>query len=337
MSLFNSSAQAEETTNKTPQFDKERLSKEINEFFQKLSAQEAEAFEKILYETTDFHLKAAQNGLGEVIKANLDVIKNEIMRNGTTIQLPNLPTFDIELSDHPVIQEVIASINLFKKVLLVGPAGTGKTYMIEQLAQRMNLPFYKYSCSRDSSVHDLLGYKQPTSETYLNTTFINAYENGGIFLVDEYDAMSGDMALFFNGVADDSSFISIPHRDTAPTAQRHKDFILVMAGNTWGSGSSDYSGRDFQDQALLDRFRLSKIFVGYHYPLEKAMLGSNYPVVMAVRKKMEEFGSYISTRNIKDIALVAKSANLKTAINLLVQDMEKHEAKAIKSVMTTST
>ncbi len=62
---------------------------------------------------------------------------------------------------------------------------TGKTTMIGHLAANLNLPFYKYSCSRDSSVHDLLGYKQPKSETYLNTVFLQCYENGGIFLVDE--------------------------------------------------------------------------------------------------------------------------------------------------------
>ena len=57
--------------------------------------------------------------------------------------------------------------------------------MSEQFASKMNLPFYKYSASRDASVHDLIGYKQPRSEEYLQTAFLNAYENGGVFLVDK--------------------------------------------------------------------------------------------------------------------------------------------------------
>lgn len=66
---------------------------------------------------------------------------------------------------------------------------TGKTYMGASIAQKLNLQFRKYSCSRDSSVHDLLGYKQPRSETYLSTTFLDTYENGGVFLVDEYSSL----------------------------------------------------------------------------------------------------------------------------------------------------
>ena len=61
--------------------------------------------------------------------------------------------------------------------------------MAAQMASKLGLRFFKYSCSRDSSVHDLLGYKQPRSETYLTTTFLEAYEKGGVFLVDEYSSI----------------------------------------------------------------------------------------------------------------------------------------------------
>jgi MoxR-like ATPase len=170
------------------------------------------------------------------------------------------------------------------------------------IAERMKLPFYKYSCSRDSSVHDLIGYKQPTSETYLETTFLKCYEEGGIFFVDEYDAMSGDMSLFFNGIADGSKFISVPHRDSKPTATKHKDFYLIMAGNTWGKGSHEYSGRDFQDCALMDRFRLCRHTVGYHIQLEKKLAGPHYSKMEALRTALESIGSYLSTRNVEDMS-----------------------------------
>lgn len=203
---------------------------------------------------------------------------------------------------------------------------TGKTTMIGHVAERLKLPFYKYSCSRDSSVHDLLGYKQPKSETYLETAFLNAYENGGIFLVDEYDAMSGDMALFFNGIADNSKFISIPHRDAKPQAVKHPDFYLVMCGNTWGKGSTDYSGRDFQDLALMDRFRFCRHHVGYHTELEKEFMGVHYDYAMKLRGVLEDVGSYLSTRNIEDIAtLIASGTDFKHITEMVAQDLTEDE------------
>lgn len=238
-------------------------------------------------------------------------------------------------NDHHKFQDVVKSLAIHHKVLLVGPAGTGKTTMIEHMAERMNQPFYKYSCSRDSSVHDLIGYKQPASEQYLETPFIKAYENGGIFLVDEYDAMSGDMALFFNGIADGSSSFTIPHRDANPVAKKHKDFFLVMCGNTYGKGSTDYSGRDFQDLALMDRFRFCTHTIGYHTSLEKALLSEYYEFGMKLRATLEKKDSYLSTRNISDMVKMIKAkVHLKDIVEMICQTLEDAEKTDVIKQMT---
>ena len=170
----------------------------------------------------------------------------------------------------------------------------------------------------------------------METTFLKAYENGGIFLVDEYDAMSGDMALFFNGVADSSKFISIPHRDDKPVAQKHKDFYLVMCGNTWGKGSTDYSGRDFQDMALMDRFRFCRHFVGYHTALEKFFMGSNHSFALTLRKSLESFGGYLSTRNIEDISNLLKAGVRKSSIiEMISEDLSSDEKEKLKRNMSS--
>lgn len=217
---------------------------------------------------------------------------------------------------------------------MVGPAGTGKTTIGSQIAEKMRLPFYKYSCSRDSSVFDLLGYKQPTSETYLETSFLKCYENGGVFLVDEYDAMSGDMSLFFNGVADNSSFISVPHRNDRPRAVKHKDFYIIMCGNTWGKGSHEFTGRDFQDAALMDRFRYSRHHIGYHHELEKRLAGNNYAFIEQLRRSLESTGSYLSTRNVEDISIAIKGGrNLKEIVKMSTADLTETDRKTITSAV----
>lgn len=135
--------------------------------------------------------------------------------------------------------------------------------------------------------------------------------------------MSGDMALFFNGVADNSKFISIPHRDAAPVAKKHKDFYLVMCGNTWGKGSIEFSGRDFQDMALMDRFRLCRHHIGYHEALEKQWMGPHYSFAKVMRELLEKQGGYLSTRNIEDISNLIQSGVHKRAITEMIsQDLD---------------
>jgi hypothetical protein len=320
-----------------PEFDLDRLAKEIDTIFQDKLKDSILAFDVDVSKSSDEWRLELQNILKEhkdaakyAARNMRDKIMEEIVKGRTTIVLPNTSEIEIQHMDHPKMEDVVKSLVIQKKTMLVGPAGTGKTYMVAEIAKRMNIPFYKYSCSRDSSVHDLLGYKQPKSEVYLQTSFLNAYENGGLFLVDEYDAMSGDMALFFNGIADNSNFISIPHRDDNPTAKKHKDFYLVMCGNTWGKGSTDYSGRDFQDMALMDRFRFCRHHIGYHIQLEKQLMGNYYPWVEAMRDAFEEIGNYLSTRNVEDISILINAGyTSKRILNMVCQDLSTEDRSNI--------
>lgn len=328
----------EENSNNIPEFDLDRLAQEIDEVFQNTASKEIEAFNNSSSQIVEKRAEELAKIVKEKKKAVRDLLSDikgeliaEISRGRTEIIVNNTSSIEVEHLSHPKYEAVIKTLLLTKKAMLVGPAGTGKTYMVEDASKKLNLPFYKYSCSRDSSVHDLLGYKQPRSEEYLETTFLKAYENGGIFLVDEYDAMSGDMALFFNGVADNSKFISIPHRDDNPTAKKHKDFYLVMCGNTWGKGSTDYSGRDFQDLALMDRFRFSRHHIGYHLELEKSFAGTeNYSLVTNLRNELEKRDSYLSTRNVEDMCILLNSGeNKKDIVEMILQDLDKTDRDSI--------
>ena len=307
-------------------FDIERLSKEIDLVFQESLKESKESLEEQCDNMRDYAneiVSLVKSNFRNILEESKDLLLAELAKGKVTINLSDSVHIPVLHTDHPAMVDVVKSLHLYHKAMLVGPAGTGKTYMIAEIAERMKIPFYKYSCSRDSSVHDLIGYKQPRSETYLETVFLKAYENGGIFLVDEYDAMSGDMSLFFNGVADSSKFISIPHRDDKPIARKHKDFYLVMCGNTWGKGSIEYSGRDFQDLALMDRFRLCRHFIGYHETLEKLFMQDAYGFSKDLRLALESVGSYLSTRNVEDISnLINSGVSTKEIVNSITMDLD---------------
>ena len=324
-----------------PYFDIERVKKDLTEFLASNVELTKQQQEKACEDILNFLVNESENikkrvdtfkeSVESVYSEMKDRLLEEVTRGRTVVNLADSRQIRIQDTDHPKLLDVVKSLNTHHKAMLVGPAGTGKSYMVAELAKRLELPFYKYSCSRDSSVHDLLGYKQPRSETYLETAFLKAYEYGGVFLVDEFDAMSGDMSLFFNGVADSSKFIAIPHRDDKPIAEKHKDFYLVMCGNTWGKGSIEFSGRDFQDAALMDRFRFCRHFIGYHTTLEKSLMGANYSKAMQLRTTLESFGSYLSTRNIEDVSLLLASGyKWKDIAEILSYDLEESERNTLK-------
>lgn len=263
------------------------------------------------------------------VKEVLDSISPEflerIVADFNSLRLPDGVVIPTEAEDHPELKNIVKSLSVYGKALLVGPAGTGKSYMCKQISDRMELKFFKYSCSRDSNVQDLTGYLKPNDGQYLTTSFLEAYENGGIFLLDEFDALSSDMSLFFNGIADGSSFISLPHREGNTTANRHDKFFLILAGNTWGSGSLEYTGRDFQDQALLDRFRMCKHYIGYNVLLEEHFCKSydvDYAQINILRDAMESAGSYLSTRNIEDFCkFISVGYTFSEGVKALIQDL----------------
>lgn len=327
------------TSDNKPQkveFDLPQLKKDVDKMFQEELKKSDNTWKENLNKYTEAYEKRVNIVLTNIKEQLIEqvVSRNNITINTVSGDSTNQLVITTAHTDHPKTEDVLHSLMHTRKALLVGPTGTGKTTMIEKIADQLKIGFHKYSCSRDSSVHDLLGYKQPRSEEYLETTFLKCYEEGGIFLVDEYDAMSGDMALFFNGVADNSKFISVPHRDTKPTAVKHKDFYLIMCGNTYGKGSVEYSGRDFQDLALLDRFRLCRHYIGYNVNLEKAFMGDKYAWAIKLRKALETHGSYLSTRSFQEInQLLKNDMTTKYVIEMLISDMEEPDQKAVRKTM----
>jgi len=135
---------------------------------------------------------------------------------------------------------------------LVGPAGTGKTTIAENVANEMKLDFY-YAGSVESPFQ-LRGFLDAQGRL-VKTPFRNAYENGGLFLFDELDA-SDPQAIVTVHAALDNGILDAPDG----LVKRHKDFRYLAAGNTWGHGANlDYIGRNALDGATLDRYAFSHV------------------------------------------------------------------------------
>lgn len=132
-------------------------------------------------------------------------------------------------------------------VWLAGPSQSGKTTAAHMVADALGLPFDFHGAME--MAHELLGYRDANGN-YHETAFVRLYRDGGVCLLDECDGWASEATLALNAALANGQ---CPTPDG--TIQRHKDFICLAAGNTWGSGATaDYIGRNKLDGAFMQRF-----------------------------------------------------------------------------------
>lgn len=179
------------------------------------------------------------------------------------VKFKDEPKKDVGLQ-HKSFADVLSTLSAGVNIALVGPAGSGKTTIVHNASKVLNLSFASQSVSAQSTVFDFFGYKSATGK-YIGTMFREKYENGGVFLLDEFDAGNPNVLAALNQ-ATANGHCPFPDK----MIEKHKDFIIVMAGNTFGGGGTiDYVGRNKIDAATLDRFAF--IYIDYDEILEKAL------------------------------------------------------------------
>ena len=144
---------------------------------------------------------------------------------------------------------------------LVGPAGSGKSTILAQVAQAMGLEFYPMSVNSLTSDYNIIGYNDANGK-YVSTSFRKAYENGGIFSFEEIDAGNPNVLTVINNAMSQNRY-TFPDK----IVEKHPKFILTASGNTYGTGANiKYIGRNPLDAATLDRFVV--VYTDYDTELE---------------------------------------------------------------------
>lgn len=181
---------------------------------------------------------------------------NVIKLNDTELGRTNVECF------HEKFEEVLKLVQLDEPIMLIGPAGSGKNHSIAQIAKALGKKMY-YT-NNASNEFKLTGFID-AGGNYRDTEFYKAFKNGGIFFLDEIDN-SDPSALIVINSALANGYMAFPHE----TIDRHPDFRMVAAANTWGKGSDlQYVGRNALDGATLDRF--DNIFFDYDRRLEQSL------------------------------------------------------------------
>ena len=237
----------------------------------------------------------AQGGEGEGPQANGDDLDAEwrdlLKKSG--IKTP-----------HRMLRKVwLVAAKAKQNVLLVGPAGSGKTTIAMQLSQLLGVPFSSLSCSQGMTESNLSGMLLPIKAggtfDYVPSPMVKCLSQPSVYLLDDMDRGDANVMVMLHQLLANGS-ITIPQKLVDPTVYKHTDCIFIAGANRVGSlGSGIYSEAGDLDGATIDRFYL--IEIGYDVNYIKAKFKSGKaapksaawrPVAPATAEQIEQAGEW---------------------------------------------
>lgn len=234
---------------------------------------------------------------------------------------------------HEAFPTVVKLVNMDLPVYLSGEAGTGKNVICKQVAEALNIPFYFTNAVTQE--HKLTGFIDAGGH-YHETQFYKAFKDGGLFFLDELDASIPEVLIILNAAIANKYFDFPTGKVTA-----HKDFRLIAAGNTFGTGADNvYSGRYNLDGASMDRFNV--IPIKYSDKIERAITDNDKDLLdfcHAFRglTKTSNINCIFSYRALDAITKLKEVLPIKVALKIsLIKGMDKDDLillqKGIKGI-----
>jgi len=170
---------------------------------------------------------------------------------------------------HRALRQVVEHVAL-GDVMLVGPAGSGKTSVAIDCARALGMEdsIEIVGCDETQSLADLVGYLLPSGE-WVDGPVTRAMRGGCLLVLDEVDNGNANTLNGLNAVL--SHRLLNTARGTVRAAQ---GFRVVMTANTYGTGADWlYAGRNTLDAAFLDRFCGFVLYVDYDVSAERRIVG----------------------------------------------------------------
>ena len=181
-----------------------------------------------------------------------------------------------------MFDETYTLVNANIPALLTGEKGSGKTTLAMQVAEKLDLPFFSMSMTRQTTLSHLLGFMS-VNGTYVASQLRGTAEKGGVFLLDEIDAGDANVILCLNTI--ENGYISFPDG----IIDIHEDFRLMATSNPQDQ-HEHYVGRSKLDAATLDRFDI--IDIDHDVNLEKSLVDQDvYSHIYALRTVLGSMNS----------------------------------------------
>jgi cobaltochelatase CobS len=275
-------------------------------------------------------------------KVSLNITTSNFVGTGSGI---SATTFE-----SPLFQKILSDAICDNNIYLYGGAGTGKTYIAEELAKFLGYDFIELNCNQFTSPLDILGGQ--TIEGYQRGKLERAWANidssgnytgrGAVLCIDEMPKLDPNTAGVLNAAL---ARVKLYKKDpTDPTKRigatiengkgdklQKKDLVIIATGNSkLNEQSTEYEANFRQDLSLQDRFVGStyEVTIDYENEWNETMSGFAfiYLPLLKLREKIFENKltgfAFVSRRimiSLKDTYITyrnAKDNNLKTPQNI---------------------
>jgi cobaltochelatase CobS len=194
-------------------------------------------------------------------------------------------------------------INFGKPVLLVGPAGCGKTMGVNYLAMKAGKRVYRVNFDGGMTPESFMGAVRVRTETvvddvtgksHINTVtyfqqgpVVNAAVDGGWLLLDELDKAQPEYVAALHAMLESIRNPIVLNDDGGRVIEPHKDFRIIATANTLGDvedAALGFYGSSPMNPAFKDRFTIFR--VGYPDG-EYEILHKVFPVSEFIKKLLK--------------------------------------------------
>jgi len=153
-----------------------------------------------------------------------------------------------------ILPSLVTALNLEHNICLRGRTGTGKTYLLQELANAMGKNLTVLNMTTHTSVDEIKGkwtVKPKTSGEsevgWVKGLLVEAMEKGNWLVVEEFNFMSEELSSVFYSVLDDRKSVILDEHENEEI-KAHKDFRFFATMN------QGYRGTTELNPAILNRF-----------------------------------------------------------------------------------
>ena len=180
---------------------------------------------------------------------------------------------------HKKVKDIAIDIMEGDWPYLWGPSGTGKSFMIKQVAELLQMNLMK--AGKITEPYSILGYNDPQGRFCITPTFI-AVLYGYLLSLDEFDNGNPDTQVVLNDIYSELlNKMENPEEvcevmfGTDIPVDIHPNYRMIAAGNTSGEGeNSIFSSRGKIDESIQER--QTPIYIDYDNRVEERILAA-YP------------------------------------------------------------
>jgi MoxR-like ATPase len=243
--------------------------------------------------------------LAEELIAGVKAEVSEVSAPVLKVKINDLAEVKLSRPASPLLDKVLRACAAGEYPMIKGPSGCGKTVTAGQVAEALEMPFYRFVFSPDLGVSALFG--RQTASGFVDSVIIKAARSGGVLLLDELDAANESCLLSINALTEKGKR-QLANPVTGEVIDVSPELIVISCTNTWGKGADHvYTGRSRLDAASLDRY--TPFVMDYCEKIEKEIARAYtkdlelLKKLQSARKAIRKLGAseIISTRSIDKI------------------------------------